>query len=187
MPSQNCRCSPTCRSAPTSRSAPTRPARCGQFFRHRRSASATHTCAVWGVYIPSYEFHGVAWDRRFCHATADSSTADSQSPIPKTMTRLCRAIPFLPELQMDNINKPPPKCACVPSGRCHSDTLIGCPHNHYFNENSVWTCDLTNNAVRPCPQPFLSPTATHSLLDQFGGFWRISCARSASHPTHPPH
>ena len=32
------------------------------------------------------------------------------------------------------------KCTCVPSGRCHSHTLLGCPHNHYFNDKSVWTC-----------------------------------------------
>ena len=33
-----------------------------------------------------------------------------------------------------------PKCECVPSGRCHSHTLAGCPHKHYFNKNGVWTC-----------------------------------------------
>lgn len=32
------------------------------------------------------------------------------------------------------------KYTCVPSGRCHSHTLLGCPHNHYFNDKSVWTC-----------------------------------------------
>lgn len=34
------------------------------------------------------------------------------------------------------------KCKCVPSGRCHSDTLIGCPHYHYFNNKNEWVCDL---------------------------------------------
>jgi hypothetical protein len=33
-----------------------------------------------------------------------------------------------------------PKCTCVPSGRCHSHTLLGCPHQHYFNDKRVWTC-----------------------------------------------
>lgn len=37
--------------------------------------------------------------------------------------------------------RPRPKCACVPSGRCHSHTLIGCPHKHHFNKNNVWTCE----------------------------------------------
>ena len=32
------------------------------------------------------------------------------------------------------------RCTCVPSGRCHSHTLLRCPHNHYFNDKSVWTC-----------------------------------------------
>jgi len=34
------------------------------------------------------------------------------------------------------------KCNCVPSGMCHSNTLLGCPHKHYFNKNNVWTCDI---------------------------------------------
>lgn len=34
------------------------------------------------------------------------------------------------------------KCNCVPSGMCHSNTLLGCPHRHYFNENNIWTCIL---------------------------------------------
>jgi hypothetical protein len=38
---------------------------------------------------------------------------------------------------MDN-NK---RCICLPSGMCHSHTLLGCPHNHYFDKNNVWTCD----------------------------------------------
>jgi hypothetical protein len=32
------------------------------------------------------------------------------------------------------------RCTCVPSGRCHRNTLLGCPHNHYFNDKNVWTC-----------------------------------------------
>lgn len=36
------------------------------------------------------------------------------------------------------------KCTCVPSGRCHSHTLLGCPHNHYFNDKNVWTCVQDN-------------------------------------------
>ena len=31
------------------------------------------------------------------------------------------------------------KCICVPSGRCHSNTLLGCPHNHVFI-NDIYTC-----------------------------------------------
>jgi len=34
------------------------------------------------------------------------------------------------------------KCTCVPSGRCHSHMLLGCPHKHYFNKDNKWTCDL---------------------------------------------
>jgi len=30
------------------------------------------------------------------------------------------------------------KCTCVPSGRCHLNTLTGCPHQHYY-KNNVWT------------------------------------------------
>ena len=60
---------------------------------------------------------------------------------------------------MDN---KPPKCACVPSGRCHSHTLIGCPHNHYFNENSAWTCDLTNT-MRSYPPTAYSQTGTDDV------------------------
>lgn len=33
-----------------------------------------------------------------------------------------------------------PKCICVPSGMCHSHTLLGCPHKHYFNDKKIWTC-----------------------------------------------
>jgi hypothetical protein len=36
------------------------------------------------------------------------------------------------------------KCICVPSGMCHSHTLLGCPHNHYFNDERVWTCVKEN-------------------------------------------
>ena len=36
-----------------------------------------------------------------------------------------------------------PKCTCVPSGRCHSHMLCGCPHSHYFDENNKWTCVLS--------------------------------------------
>lgn len=32
------------------------------------------------------------------------------------------------------------KCTCVPSGACHSHTLLGCPHQHYYDERGVWTC-----------------------------------------------
>lgn len=32
------------------------------------------------------------------------------------------------------------KCECVPSGRCHSNSLLGCPHKHYFNDKNIWTC-----------------------------------------------
>lgn len=32
-------------------------------------------------------------------------------------------------------------CVCVPSGACHSDTLLGCPHKHIFIGNK-WTCDI---------------------------------------------
>lgn len=34
-------------------------------------------------------------------------------------------------------------CVCVPSGRCHSHLLCGCPHDHYFDENSAYKCVLT--------------------------------------------
>ena len=32
------------------------------------------------------------------------------------------------------------KCTCVPSGMCHSSTLLGCPHPHYYDANGIWTC-----------------------------------------------
>ena len=34
------------------------------------------------------------------------------------------------------------KCICVPSGCCHSQTLLGCPHNHMFDNNNRWVCVL---------------------------------------------
>ncbi len=37
------------------------------------------------------------------------------------------------------------KCNCVPSGMCHSSTLSGCPHKHYFNENNEWICDINKS------------------------------------------
>lgn len=52
--------------------------------------------------------------------------------------------PLIGENTRLNFNQQKPqqstKCTCVPSGRCHSHTLTGCPHRHYFNENNVWTC-----------------------------------------------
>ena len=33
-----------------------------------------------------------------------------------------------------------PKCTCVPSGMCHSHSLSGCPHEHYFDDQGRWTC-----------------------------------------------
>jgi hypothetical protein len=41
----------------------------------------------------------------------------------------------------------PQKCLCVPSGRCHSDTLLGCPHPHYYNEKNVWICVIDPNST----------------------------------------
>lgn len=32
------------------------------------------------------------------------------------------------------------KCVCVPSGKCHSNSLLGCPHKHYFNDKNIWSC-----------------------------------------------
>ena len=56
---------------------------------------------------------------------------------------------FIKMDNIKNINKTPnintlneKKCNCVPSGMCHSNTLLGCPHKHYFNEKNVWTCDI---------------------------------------------
>jgi hypothetical protein len=34
---------------------------------------------------------------------------------------------------------PPNKCKCVPSGMCHSWSLLGCPHKHYYDKNR-WIC-----------------------------------------------
>lgn len=34
---------------------------------------------------------------------------------------------------------PTQKCICVPSGMCHSNSLLGCPHKHYF-DNNTWIC-----------------------------------------------
>ena len=46
------------------------------------------------------------------------------------------------------INIEKPKCICVPSGRCHSHLLLGCPHEHYFNGN-LWTCILDKCNYNP--------------------------------------
>ena len=43
-----------------------------------------------------------------------------------------------------------PKCRCVPSGRCHEYSGAGCPHNHFFNHEDRWTCDLPG-VVRTSP------------------------------------
>ena len=45
------------------------------------------------------------------------------------------------------INEKPgkaPGCKCVPSGRCHPTTsfLLGCPHDHYYNEKNEWICKI---------------------------------------------
>lgn len=40
----------------------------------------------------------------------------------------------------------PQKCTCVPSGRCHERTLIGCPHPHYYNDKNMWTCGIDPTA-----------------------------------------
>ena len=37
------------------------------------------------------------------------------------------------------------KCTCVPSGRCHAHTLLGCPHPHCFDVNGVWKCVVPPN------------------------------------------
>jgi hypothetical protein len=50
------------------------------------------------------------------------------------------------------------KCLCVPSGRCHSHTLIGCPHPHHFNEKNVWTC-----GIDPKPK-CINPELVYNLL-----------------------
>ena len=34
------------------------------------------------------------------------------------------------------------QCICVPSGCCHSFSLLGCPHKHYFDEHGTWKCQL---------------------------------------------
>lgn len=44
----------------------------------------------------------------------------------------------------------PNKCTCVPSGMCHSMTLLGCPHNHYFNEKNEWVCDINGTGKNNC-------------------------------------
>jgi hypothetical protein len=48
--------------------------------------------------------------------------------------------PEIPSTYRLTDSKPPAKCVCVPSGRCHSYSLCGCPHKHYFNDKNVWTC-----------------------------------------------
>ena len=40
-------------------------------------------------------------------------------------------------------------CKCVPSGMCHSHTLLGCPHRHFYNDKNVWTCDLQAEGLGP--------------------------------------
>jgi len=40
-------------------------------------------------------------------------------------------------------------CSCVPSGTCHSWTLLGCPHPHHFDEQGKWTCG-TIKATAQC-------------------------------------
>ena len=49
-----------------------------------------------------------------------------------------------------NNNWVPNKCTCVPSGICHSMTLLGCPHKHYFNEKNEWTCDINRTGNNNC-------------------------------------
>lgn len=49
-----------------------------------------------------------------------------------------------------NNNWVPNKCTCVPSGICHSMTLLGCPHKHYFNEKNEWTCDINGTGNNNC-------------------------------------
>lgn len=39
-----------------------------------------------------------------------------------------------------NSEKHTKKCECVPSGKCHSHTLTGCPHSHYFDNKGIWRC-----------------------------------------------
>lgn len=38
------------------------------------------------------------------------------------------------------------KCTCVPSGICHSHTLLGCPHPHYFDDKGGWRCGVRSDA-----------------------------------------
>ena len=93
-------------------------------------------------------------ERRISHEYKPAFAHDERIyPIAWYNMNYLNAATFVTPLpQKDNsVAKPPQKCTCVPSGRCHSGTLIGCPHNHYYNENNVWTCDLTN-AARPFDQ-----------------------------------
>jgi hypothetical protein len=50
------------------------------------------------------------------------------------------------------------KCTCVPSGRCHSHTLLGCPHAHYYNEKNEWIC-----GIDPKPKK-INPELLYNLL-----------------------
>ncbi len=45
------------------------------------------------------------------------------------------------------------KCICVPSGRCHSHTILGCPHPHYFDDKGVWRCGVPKNETKFDPTP----------------------------------
>ena len=38
------------------------------------------------------------------------------------------------------------KCKCVPSGQCHSWSLTGCPHRHYWDGN-IYRCQLSDEGV----------------------------------------
>lgn len=41
--------------------------------------------------------------------------------------------------------KPKNNCICVPSGRCHSHSLAGCPHRHTYitsRGQQIWKCDI---------------------------------------------
>jgi hypothetical protein len=49
------------------------------------------------------------------------------------------------KIQLLTRDKQEKKCHCVPSGMCHSHSMIGCPHPHYFDEKGVWKCVLPTN------------------------------------------
>lgn len=48
----------------------------------------------------------------------------------------------------ENKSESTKRCTCVPSGMCHSHTILGCPHSHYFDEKGVWRCVIYEEKIK---------------------------------------